>query len=858
MGFARVCALVRSGLQHVHVIEHVQDSMPYKDKRRHNAYMRDWKAKQAHNTDTAPSTHATPRKRPAAAASTVRSPATGNTPSTERKWKSLGQEGLPRAGWLVRADWAPKVSLGTPPTLPEGGGTAACRADVAGVLAGPGAERFRAWWRLTNAQEPSLTTVAATHGHASAVALVQRSRRAGTCLAALLAFWWLLDWSVAVEVAQLVLNPDPKWPMVLRCLCTAAPAPDAVDGSSPARGDTATPRPLRHRPPRRGCYARPGESRAQALQELDTLRAWHWYLCNSEPWGKEATADLKRRSSTDLAAFLSTLPGVGVYLVKCVLGTLTVAKTVRFDGGCIGPWAEAALQEFQAGVGRRKKPAGLWPWQGPVWHRHVEMLAREFKVHWIDVQQSLCSYRRQQSKAAVVLASETPPEDTGTLQADSSSGTGGTPSRATTTAAQAAAEPSRAAAEAEATPAAAQGSTTPAAECSGRKPRRRIRGKQKDPNSKLREASGRPPLKSALLKACLVQGRMLVRRRTRALPDVTPAPCLPCLPILDLASASTAAVAVEAEEAFEPSAPKRRRDDCEEASPQAPPRKPGTTADVAPAQGGCGALPDGHEAPPQTPQRRPGTTAGVLPVQGRCEDLPDGEGAPPQTPQRRPGTTATAGVARVQDGREDVPDGEGAPPQTPQRRPGTTAAVARVQDGCDIRPDCEEAPQTPQRRPGPTAGAAGGRDGCEEGSSTCALVLARSSGSGCDQSASTVALIEATGSLHKVALGVWRHLAEHLGPAVASRWRACMEGCWAQVLHRVPPAQRVLPEHLAAVLLLAMKWVSSNALADTVWCHAAATAVAQLKSSFRAKDLRAAESQILQWIDFHTPGRALA
>lgn len=708
--------------------------MPYHDKAKHAAYMQKWKAKKAAAAATAKP--AATLKRPAKwAASSPTQPSA----DAERKRRWLGWQEVPRAGWLIRADWKPKCQEGRPPSRAPCG-TAPNPEDTAQKLASPTAQSFRTWWAETHKREVSLTTVQSTPGHPNAVALVKRSKGASSCLAALLAYWWLLDWGVAVEVGQLLLSPEPQWRQVLQCLNQDAPCRDTPGGESPRgrrrKRDPATPLPLRHRPGRRGVYASPAATagpRRQILQELETLRTWHWHLNKRGPWCDLTMADLKREhTSVDVAARLSTLPAVGVYLAKCVVGTLTVAQAVHFTGGCIGPFAEAVLRDFTSEAARPRL-TGVWPWQRSDLHVLVAELAEEFEVHWIDVQQALCSFKRDQRRPASAggspgqsrasLAPHLPPEPLG----EACSGDAAQTQKPTVaTAAPPAAEP---AAESAALTAAAEPTAAAPPAAAGRQAVwglggavvRRLRGKQKQPEACRPSSRGRASKTPSLGRGRCLLGKR--RSRQRFIAAATPAPEPPRLRF----STPTPAATVEA------------------------------------ARASLG---------PPPPQCAPAA----------------GHGGEPRTPPRKRPKSGAAGVAGDADVARDAFTG--------------TKLFRHIFSGLPLR--------------------------------------------------------AATTELHRVAGEVWPQIAEGLGEGAACRWRACLEGYWAQIVGALPATETVTPDHLAAVAQLAMKWVSAEAASHDVWVGAADEVARRLQAAEDAADRKPAECQVLKWVDYRAPAAALA
>jgi hypothetical protein len=211
-------------------------------------------------------------------------------------------------------------------------------------------------------------------------------------LLAVLAYFFLLDREVALQVATwlLVSGPRPGAKQVpswseLRMILSA---PRRAAAEKPALSDG-----LGHRL-RGGARTLPGLGKKLSLpyQQLAQIRAWSYYLVEWPMGGLPKAWVEACCCSTTLAACLYQLPNCGPYLAARALGWLCKAGLLGFTGGCLGPGAVMSLHHLLAGdSGPGKTPQrGEWPWTAPQLHELTRQLAAAAGVGYWDTQGALC------------------------------------------------------------------------------------------------------------------------------------------------------------------------------------------------------------------------------------------------------------------------------------------------------------------------------------------------------------------------------------------------------------------------------------------------------------------------------------
>ena len=153
-------------------------------------------------------------------------------------------------------------------------------------------------------------------------------------LFALVGYWWLTPYGRDALGYELLM-PDPDWHRIGSRLRLSASGPRA--GMSGVR--------------RRGNGIRkPGAVSTQQQRELATLRCWHDAIVRDGVLEDLTDSNPERPpSSTDAARALARLPSVGPYLVKSLLGVLTLTKRIHFDVGVIPPGSYSSVRYLLTG-----------------------------------------------------------------------------------------------------------------------------------------------------------------------------------------------------------------------------------------------------------------------------------------------------------------------------------------------------------------------------------------------------------------------------------------------------------------------------------------------------------------------------
>ena len=153
-------------------------------------------------------------------------------------------------------------------------------------------------------------------------------------LFALVGYWWLTPYGRDALGYELLV-PDPDWHRIGSRLRLSASGPRAGMSGVRRRGNG---------------ISKPGAVSTQQQRELATLRCWHDAIVRDGVLEDLTDSNPERPpSSTEAARALARLPSVGPYLVKSLLGVLTLTKRIHFDVGVVPPGSYSSMRYLLAG-----------------------------------------------------------------------------------------------------------------------------------------------------------------------------------------------------------------------------------------------------------------------------------------------------------------------------------------------------------------------------------------------------------------------------------------------------------------------------------------------------------------------------